>query len=90
MSILHSQKGSAHMTAILGVLVIALTGFAGYRVMESATPEGTSGSASNSAKQPAKIDSSADAKKAANALDDEKIDGEVNPNQLDDDIGLML
>lgn len=90
MNILSHQKGTGHIVALFGVLVIAVAGFAGYRVIQSNNPEAVSDAAIHATKTPTKLKTSADAKKAANSLDDTTIDSSINPNQLDDDLNSVL
>ena len=89
MNIFNNQKGSTHMIAIFGVLVIALAGFAGYRVMQAAEPSGTSDTAVTTG-EPEKIKNKADLVKAEDSLDEAPIDSSVNPSDLDQDINSLL
>jgi hypothetical protein len=82
MTNLQNQKGSGHIVAIVGVLVIAVVAFAGYRVL-SASKTDTSDTASVKASSsevaaPATIKTKADVTKANTALDSTEIDGSLN------------
>ena len=86
-----NQKGSTHIVAVVGVLVIAVAGFVGYRVLNANQTE-SAGSAKPVATQstvPKKISTKADVIKASKALDETAIDGSVNPNQLDQDLNSL-
>lgn len=89
-ALISNQRGSSHIVAVLGVLVIALVAFAGYRVLNTVEPEASSDTAVVSEnKIPSKIDSDADVKKAENALNSTAIDSDINPDTLNDDINSL-
>lgn len=89
-TIFTNQKGSSHIVALLGVLVIALAGFAGYRVLQSSEPEAAHDTVvATDNRIPAKIDSTSDVRKADKALDSTQIDDGVNPDTLNDDINSL-
>ena len=80
-----NQRGSSHILVFLGILLIAVAGFASYRILNATEPEASSDTAMVSEnKVPSKIDSSADVKKADKSLD--STDTSVNPDVLNDDI----
>ncbi len=87
-----NQKGSAHIAALLGILVLGVVGFAGYRIMGS---EQKVTDTSNSALQATtestqRIQSSGDLDKATKDLDNEQSDSTLDPAQLDEDITNLL
>ena len=85
-----NQKGSSHIVALMGVLVIALAGFAGYRVLQSSEPEAAHDTVVvTDNRVPAKIDNTSDVRKADKALDSTPIDEGVNPDTLNDDINSL-
>lgn len=94
MTILRDQKGASHIVAIVGVLVIAVVAFVGYRVLNNTTPTASSSTPAvstnlASSTTPAQIKNAADLKKAANDLSSTSIDGAVNPNSLDNDLSAL-
>lgn len=85
-----NQKGSAALV-VMAVIVVAAVGFAGYRVTRhttTITPD-TGIASQASQKPPASIKTSADLKKAGQALDNTTIDSSVDPNSLDSDINAL-
>ena len=90
-SLNHNQSGSGLVVVALLVLVIGLAGFAGYRVAhKDKSASNKDASVSQQTQPPAKIQSSADLKKANKALDSTAIDSTVNPGQLDNDVNSLL
>jgi hypothetical protein len=85
-----NQRGSGHVVLLLAVLVVAVVGFAGYRVMSAKSPADTSDTASANATVPAKLTSKADVLKASNALDQTAVDSSVNPDSLNNDLNSLL
>jgi flagellar basal body-associated protein FliL len=87
-----SQAGSSHIVALVGVLVIAVVAFAGYRVLHSSTPVDTASSKTSTAETaqvPSAIKSKSDVTEASKALDSTQIDDSVNPNSLNDDLNAL-
>jgi hypothetical protein len=83
MANLRSQQGSGHIVAIVGVLVIAVVAFAGYRVLNTSKTDNSDAAQPISASQkeveaPATVQSKADVNKANTALDSTAIDGSLN------------
>lgn len=77
-----NQKGVSHLILLLIVLVIAIVGFAGYRVMEANETKETTKTPATSDE----IKSSADLEREANELENEKVDENLDPSQLDEDV----
>jgi hypothetical protein len=91
-SLSKNQAGSSHLIAILGVLIIAVVAFAGYRVLNSSNPDASSDNGtvvSTQSKVPNTINNKTDLNKASNALDQTSIDGDVNPNSLNNDLNAL-
>ena len=91
MTISRHQRGSTHLVLLLAVALIAVAGFAAYRVLNADTPNASSSPISIRGEKdaPNDIKSSADLQKASNALDSTPIDGDINPDQLDSDINAL-
>lgn len=89
MNISTNQRGSSHLVLLLGLLVISVAGFVGYRVMQVDSPIVSTAPALLSSDGPKTIKSSADLKKAESALDNTAIDGGVNPGALDSDLNAV-
>ena len=89
-----NQKGSSHLVLLLLVLVLAVVGLAGYRVMKkqdsniAAVNEPSSVAAAPSV--PTKIQSKTQAQQASKALDAESIDKTLDSTQLDNDLKSIL
>ena len=85
-----NQKGNTALVT-MAIIVVAAVGFAGYRVTRhttTITPD--SGLASTASQQPpTTITSTADLKKAGQALDNTTIDSSVDPNSLDSDLNSL-
>lgn len=84
-----NQKGSSHLILILAVFVIAGVSYAAWRVGHTSKTV----SSANTQNVPAttgKITTKADVLKASKALDQEKIDKNINPNQLDEELNASL
>lgn len=94
MSNLRDQKGSSHIVALVGVLVLAVVAFVGFRVLNNTTPTASSSTPAittnvASSTTPAQIKDTADLKKAANDLSNTSIDGAVNPSSFDNDLSAL-
>jgi hypothetical protein len=88
--LLSNQRGASHIVALLGVAVIALAGFVGYRVLQSSEPEASHDTiVSTDNRVPTEINNTADVRKADKALDSTPIDEGVNPDTLNDDINSL-
>jgi hypothetical protein len=86
-----NQTGALHLAAILGVLVVGVIAFAGYRVMNSDNPSSINTISSSSA-VPDKISTQADLTQTSKALDDTdtQLDASLNDAALDSDINALL
>jgi hypothetical protein len=88
-----NQKGFSY-TIVLALVLVAVVGFAGYRVYSvnkgtnSAKPATTVSSGSNTV--PSKIKNAADVKSAASALDKDQTDKQLDPAQLNADLNSLL
>ena len=85
-----NQKGSSHIVAVLAVVVVAAVAFAGYRVMQNNNNDSANTNATTQSAVPSTLNSANDVRKASRSLDDQSIDGQVNPNKLDSDLSAML
>ena len=78
---------------IMGLLVVGIIGFAGYRVMKSQSNKNTKPSTntvSTTTGVPSKIATKAQAKQAGQALDNESIDKTLDSKQLDTELNNVL
>ncbi|MEK7153436.1 MAG: hypothetical protein AAB834_05790 [Patescibacteria group bacterium] len=87
---LAAQKGSAHILAILAVIVVAAVGFVGYRVMNNDEGPASETSSQSSQVVPDEIRSDQDLEQAGTALDSEQLDSDLDPAQLDTDLNDLL
>ena len=91
---LRDQKGSSHIILLVGVVVIVVVAFVGYRVLNNTTPTASSTTPSPntnvaSSITPAQIKDTADLKKAVNDLGSTSIDGAINPGSFDNDLNAL-
>lgn len=89
----YNQAGSSHLVVVLLVAVLAVVGFAGYRVMQNqnATSQVASTSpVATTATVPAKINNKTQAQQAGKALDAEQIDSTLDSAALDSDLNSIL
>jgi len=89
MRIQSSQAGVGHLVAVFLVVVVAVTGFAGYTVWK-ADQDKTDTTASQTA--PTAIKTQADLKAASTLLDDTatQLDNDLDTSVLDSDIDQLL
>ena len=88
-----NQKGSSHLVVLLLVVLVAVVGFAGYRVMKNqdASVASTANESTVAASTvPAKIKTKPQAQQASKALDAEAIDKTLDSTQLDSDLNSVL
>lgn len=86
----HTQKGFAHLGILLLVLVVAVVALAGYKVYKNGqnTVTNSSVTAAGQAIQP--IKSAADLNTAQNTLNNTNLDGDLNPDALNQDVNSLL
>jgi uncharacterized protein (UPF0333 family) len=86
-----AQTGFAHLALVLLVLVMVVIAFTGYKVVKDrqakTTANTTSTAITNSAET---INSNADLDKAANALNSQSVDSDLNPDSLNSDVTSLL
>ena len=87
-----AQAGFSHTMILMSLVLLALIGFAGYRIMNNKpkTVPAESTSAAPVAQLPAKISTKPQAQQAAKALDKEAIDTSLGSKQLDNDLNSVL
>lgn len=86
-----SQKGFAHLALVLLILVMAVVAFAGYRVVKSHQDKTAANQTSTAISPKAQtIQSRADLNTAANELNQQPVDSDLNPNSLNSDISNLL
>lgn len=90
MTMHRNQRGSAHLLVFLGIGIILAVSLVGYRISQNDTQLAGNTPVTGTVKVPTKFESTADVKKASNVLDTTPIDGDVNPNKLDDDLNAVL
>lgn len=88
-----NQAGIAHLMGIFAVVLVAVVGFAGYRVMQNqkSTTNDTAGSSavSKAASIPITITSTSTLDQATAATNALQVDSDLNPAQLDSDINQL-
>jgi uncharacterized protein HemX len=84
-----NQNGSAHLVAILAVIVIALTGVVGYRVMQLQNKDKVADTDTTQTAD-GTLESSADLQDAEDAIDADESDTNLDPAQLDSDLDNLL
>ena len=86
-----TQTGFAHLAPVLLLLVMAVIVFAGYRVVKNhqnqTAANKTSTAITNSSET---INNRADLDKAANTLNSESVESDLNPNFLNNDVTSLL
>jgi hypothetical protein len=87
-----SQKGIAHLSLLLLLVVIAVVAFAGYKVAKNhdqiKPSVSTTAPAASSPTQT--IESQGDLNNAESTLDNTNLDSNLNPNDYDQDINSLL
>ena len=91
MKIHSSQTGVGHIAALLVVVVLAVTGFAGYTVWKAGQDK-TDSSVSTSQTEPTAIKTKADLDTTSKLLDNtvSQLDSELDTSALDSDIDQLL
>jgi uncharacterized protein HemX len=86
-----TQKGFAHLALVLLLLVVVVVAVAGYKVVKNrqdkTAANKTSTVLTNSSQT---INSKADLNKAADTLNNQSVDSDLNPASLDSDISNLL
>jgi predicted negative regulator of RcsB-dependent stress response len=93
MKSIRNQFGSSHLVVLLLVAVLAVVGFAGFRVMQNqnATSQVDNTSpVATTASVPSKISNKAQAQQAGKVLDAESIDKTLDSTTLDNDLNSVL
>lgn len=81
------EHGVGHVAALLGLVVLAVVAFAGWKVMAGNKATDSTVQVSST---PATLKTKADVTKAANELDATGVDSTVNPDSLDNDLNNLL
>lgn len=87
-----NQQGITHLLLVLGIVLVVI-GFAGYEVVRKSStmnPLPTQSTTASQIKIPAKIQSKADVHQAAQALANEQISNQLNPDQLNNEVNNLL
>ena len=88
-----TQKGFAHLGIVLLLAVVAIVAFAGYKVVQNRS---NSGQASSSIAKTApaqvipNVKNKADLNTVESALNSQNIDGNLNPDSLNNDVQSLL
>ena len=90
MNLRANQDGVGHIIAFLVVAVIAVVGFAGYRVVAGNQSKDTTATTAVVTKTPSAIKNAADVEQATASLNATKIDSGVDASQLDQDLNNLL
>ncbi|OHB04827.1 MAG: hypothetical protein A3B14_03675 [Candidatus Zambryskibacteria bacterium RIFCSPLOWO2_01_FULL_45_21] len=86
-----SQSGAGHLTAILAIVVIAIVGFTGYRVMNYDKPsDNYYDTSSPTQTNIPNITSKKDLNTASTTLNTVKLDADLNPADFDADVNDLL
>jgi predicted negative regulator of RcsB-dependent stress response len=87
-----TQKGFAHLALLLLLVVVAVAAYAGYKVVKNHQKVTTANQTSTSVTQSVSdtINSQGDLNKAVNTLNDQNVDGDLNPGSLDNDVNSLL
>jgi hypothetical protein len=85
------QKGFAHLGLLLLMLIVAIIGFVGYKVASNRSNDNiNSVSKSTAAEAIPQIKDKADLDTVEATLNNQNIDGNLNPDSLDQDIQSLL
>lgn len=86
-----SQKGFGHVLLLLLLVVVVAVGAVAYRVVKNQNTVSLSNeTTSTTVNKVPEIHSAADLQKAETSVSNENIDGDLNPDQLNDDIDSLL
>ncbi len=85
-----SQKGFAHTGLILFLLVLVLIAIIGYKVATNKSSSENSNSPTATTQQIKTINSKADLNDVEATLNSQNVDGDLNPDQLNQDVSSLL
>ena len=85
-----TQQGIAHLGLLLLVLVVAAIALIGYKVWNNRNNTSTPVTASTVQSTGQAIKSTADLNQAENSLNSQNIDGDLNPDSLNQDVQSLL
>jgi hypothetical protein len=88
-----NQSGVAHVIILLAVVIVAVVGFASWRVLDNddSKSSNTAQTAANAQQEQAnKLENPGDVKKASAELDAEDVDKSLDSSQLDADLNDLL
>jgi hypothetical protein len=86
-----TQTGFAHLALALLLLVMVVVAFAGYKVVKNHQDQTAANKTSTAITNPAEtINNKADLDKAANSLNSESVDSDLNPDSLNNDVTSLL
>jgi Tfp pilus assembly protein PilV len=85
------QNGFAHLSLLLLVLVVAVVGLIGYKVAKNNSTDNSQSSVSKSSTpQVETIKTAADLDQAKTTLNNTNLDGDLNPDSLNNDVNNLL
>jgi Tfp pilus assembly protein PilX len=85
------QTGFAHLALLILLVVAAVVAFAGYKVVKNHQDQTAANKTSTAVIESAgTIKSAADLDSAAATLNNESVDSDLNPSQLDSDVNSVL
>lgn len=91
MNMKSKPNGFAHLALLLLLVVAAVVGFVGYKVVKNHQDKSAANQTSTAVIQSAGvIQSKADLDRAAASLNGQAVDSDLNPNQLDSDVNSLL
>jgi predicted negative regulator of RcsB-dependent stress response len=86
-----NARGASHIVVIALVAILAVVGFAGYKVLGNNSKQSASTSSQNQAvTAPDKIKTKADLQQSAKSLDGADVDKSLDSTQLDTDLNDLL
>lgn len=84
-----NQKGIAHLGLLLLLVIVAVIAAVGYRVMQRNSSSSTN-TTSSSTVQVQTIKTAADLNNAESTLSNQNVDGDLNPDSLNQDVNSLL
>jgi uncharacterized protein HemX len=88
-----NQSGIAHLSFLLLLLIVAVIGFAGYKVVQNRQDK-TAANQTSTAVTTQNIDkpfkSAADLKTAESTINSQSVDSDLNPDQWNSDVNSLL